>query len=63
MCVQCHSIQAKQAWSEMHQKKSVQDEIEEVIPEEEFFIMFETYLLYLTKFFGVPGCERQTRNL
>jgi hypothetical protein len=61
-CVQYQSIQAKQVWSEMYPKKIVQDEIEEVVHEEEFFILFKTHLLYMT-IFGVPGCERWSRHL
>jgi hypothetical protein len=44
--VQYQSIQAKQAWYEMYPKKSVEDEMEEVVHETEFFFPFKPYLWY-----------------
>jgi hypothetical protein len=37
--VQYHLMQAKQVWPEIYQKKSMHDEIEEVVHEEELFIL------------------------
>jgi hypothetical protein len=40
--VQYQSIQAKQAWYEIYPKKSVEDEMDEDVHEEEFFYSFQT---------------------
>jgi hypothetical protein len=51
MFVQYQSIQAKQAWYEIYPKKSMEDEMDEDVHEEEFFYSFQNLPLVLEDIF------------